>query len=100
MDKPQSNSPRDRLQALRKIPERQRTDAEWDELNELEISQAVRNPVRPQDQGGGGGNRNDNRNDNRGQQQPHANTNSRAHAEKRFKSAHKRFGKNRGSGGG
>lgn len=30
-------SPRARLQQLQAIPERQRTDAEWDELNELEI---------------------------------------------------------------
>ena len=29
--------PRARLQVLLAIPERQRTDAEWDELNELEI---------------------------------------------------------------
>ena len=36
-------SPRDRLQALRAIPERQRTDAEWDELNELEIKLASGN---------------------------------------------------------
>jgi len=31
------SSPRARLQTLLAIPERQRTDAEWDELNELEI---------------------------------------------------------------
>jgi hypothetical protein len=36
-------SPRARLQALRAIPERQRTDAEWDELNELEIKLASEN---------------------------------------------------------
>jgi len=30
-------SPRQRLQALLAIPERQRTDAQWDELIELEI---------------------------------------------------------------
>jgi hypothetical protein len=34
---PQQVSPRQRLQALLAVPERQRTDAEWDELNELEI---------------------------------------------------------------
>lgn len=63
-------SPRARLQQLQAIPERQRTDAEWDELNELEIMlasgnrQGAPNPnVRnnspmsggQQRQGGGGG---------------------------------------------
>jgi hypothetical protein len=37
MNDPQPTSPRARLQELLAIPERQRTDAEWDELNELEI---------------------------------------------------------------
>jgi hypothetical protein len=37
------NSPRARLQQLQAIPERQRTDAEWDELNELEIMLASGN---------------------------------------------------------
>jgi hypothetical protein len=36
-------SPRQRLQALLAIPERQRTEAEWDELNELEIMLAPGN---------------------------------------------------------
>ncbi len=35
--------PRARMQALLAIPERQRTDAEWDELNELEIVLASTN---------------------------------------------------------
>ncbi len=43
MDESQPNSPRARLQALLAIPERQRTDAEWDELNELEIMLASGN---------------------------------------------------------
>lgn len=43
MNKPQSNSPRARLQALRAIPERDRSEAEWDELNELEITLAAEN---------------------------------------------------------
>lgn len=34
---PQPASPQRRLQELRAIPERDRKDAEWDELNELEI---------------------------------------------------------------
>ena len=43
MNKPQSNASRARLQALRAIPERDRTEAEWDELNELEIMLAAEN---------------------------------------------------------
>jgi hypothetical protein len=43
MDEPQPLSPRARLQALLAIPERQRTDAQWDELNELEIMLAAGN---------------------------------------------------------
>jgi hypothetical protein len=43
MDEPQPISPRARLQALLAIPERQRTDAQWDELNELEIMLAAGN---------------------------------------------------------
>lgn len=43
MDTPQPVSPRQRLQALLAIPERQRTEAEWDEINELEIKLASGN---------------------------------------------------------
>ena len=43
MNKPQSNSPRARLQQLRAIPDRDRTEEEWDELNELEIMLAAEN---------------------------------------------------------
>jgi hypothetical protein len=43
MDEQQPISPRDRLKQLQAIPERQRTDAEWDELNELEIKLAAGN---------------------------------------------------------
>jgi hypothetical protein len=43
MDESQPISPRARLQALLAIPERQRTDAEWDEINELEIKLASGN---------------------------------------------------------
>jgi hypothetical protein len=39
------------MQALRAIPERQRTDAEWDELNELEIMLAAGNRESAPDQG-------------------------------------------------
>jgi len=38
MNEPQANSPRRRLQELLAIPDRQRTDEQWDEINELEIS--------------------------------------------------------------
>lgn len=38
MDKPQLISPNIRLQELLAIPERQRTEAQWDEINELEIT--------------------------------------------------------------
>jgi hypothetical protein len=60
MNKPQATSPRARLQELRAIPERDRTEAEWDEMNELEIMLASENrqispgqqqPMQPQ--GGG-----------------------------------------------
>jgi len=43
MNQPDPNSPRSRLQALLAIPERQRTDAQWDEINELEILLAPEN---------------------------------------------------------
>ena len=40
---PQPIPPRQRLQELLAIPERQRTEAEWDEINELEIKLASGN---------------------------------------------------------
>ena len=43
MNAPQPISPRDRLQQLLAIPERQRTDAQWDEINDLEIKLAAGN---------------------------------------------------------
>ncbi len=46
-----SPSPRARLQELLAIPDRNRTDAEWDELNELEIALASGNrPGAPEPQ--------------------------------------------------
>ena len=51
MDKPQQIPPRLRLQALLAIPERQRTEAEWDELNELEIMLAPGNREGAPEQG-------------------------------------------------
>ena len=38
MDKPEQSRAYHRLQELLAIPERQRTEAEWDEINELEIA--------------------------------------------------------------
>jgi hypothetical protein len=43
MENSQPPSPRQRLQALLAIPERDRTDTEWDEINELEIMLAPGN---------------------------------------------------------
>ena len=52
MNEPQPNSPRRTLQALLAIPERERTDAQWDEINELEILLAPGNRESgPNDQG-------------------------------------------------
>jgi hypothetical protein len=45
MDEQEPISPRRRQQELLAIPERLRTDAEWDELNELEIALASANRV-------------------------------------------------------
>jgi hypothetical protein len=44
MNAPQPTmSPRARLQELLAIPERERTDAQWDEINELEIKRSSAN---------------------------------------------------------
>ena len=50
MNSPQPVSPRQRLQALLSIPERERTDAEWDEINQLEIALAPGNRESPPEQ--------------------------------------------------
>jgi hypothetical protein len=52
MNTPQPPSPRRRLQALLAIPDNQRTDAEWDELHELEIQLAPGNRVGGPEPGG------------------------------------------------
>ena len=54
MNEPQTPSPRARLQALQAIPESKRTDAEWDELNELEILLASGNRQGAPEQGARG----------------------------------------------
>lgn len=51
MDETQPISPRARLQALLAVPERQRTEAQWDELNELEIMLAPGNREGAPEQG-------------------------------------------------
>lgn len=43
MTAPPEKSPRERLQALLKIPERERSDEVWDEIHELEITLAPGN---------------------------------------------------------
>jgi len=45
MNEEQSVSPRQRLKELLAVSERQRTDAQWDEINELEIVLASANRV-------------------------------------------------------
>jgi hypothetical protein len=52
MDTPQQNSPRERLRELLAIPDRQRTDEQWDELNDLEIRLASGNREDGPDHGG------------------------------------------------
>ena len=55
MDAPQQPvSPRQRLQELLAIPEGQRTEAQWDELNELEIKLASGNRQQAPEQGARG----------------------------------------------
>jgi hypothetical protein len=52
MNDPQPISPRQRLQALLAVPDRERTDAQWDELNELEIMLASGNREQAPNQDG------------------------------------------------
>lgn len=51
MNEQQSTPPFRRLQELLAIPERQRTDAQWDEINELEIALASANRVENREPG-------------------------------------------------
>lgn len=64
MNEPQNPSPRSRLQALLAIPDNQRTEDQWDELHELEITlapgnrigqQEKQNPLAGPGKSGGGG---------------------------------------------
>lgn len=52
---PAAPDPRRRMRELLAIPERDRTDAQWDELNELEIQLAPGNRIGPSSGGGGQG---------------------------------------------
>jgi len=52
---PPPPDPRRRLRELLAVPERDRTDAQWDEINELEIQLAPGNRIAPGGGGGGGG---------------------------------------------
>lgn len=54
MSNPEPISARLRLQALLAIPDRQRTEAEWDELNQLEIMLAPGNREGAVEQGARG----------------------------------------------
>ncbi|THF60290.1 hypothetical protein [Pseudothauera rhizosphaerae] len=54
MNAPKPVSPRARLQELLAIPDGQRSDAEWDELNELEIMFAPGNRIGTPDRSGVG----------------------------------------------
>jgi len=58
MSDPEFDARRARMKELLAIPDRERTDEQWDELNELEIMMAVSNrnlsPHSPQGQKGGG----------------------------------------------
>lgn len=51
---PQPVDPRRRLRELLSIPERDRTDEQWDEINELEIQLAPGNRIHPGQPGPGG----------------------------------------------
>lgn len=51
MNEQQPISPRRRLQELLAIPERHRTDAQWDEINELEIALASVNRMETRESG-------------------------------------------------
>lgn len=76
MDEAEQQAKRQRLKELQAIPDRQRTDEQWDELNDLEIMFAAgnregapmprgNNPGGGQPRPGGGGPQNQNRNQGR-----------------------------------
>lgn len=93
-------SPRARMQELLAIPDRNRTDAEWDELNELEIALASGNRQGAPDPQGRTLHQRQNAGGGRMQQpggRPQGPNNKSPGGGKKF---HKRPGKRRGGGGG
>ena len=76
-------SPRQRLQELLAIPERQRTDPEWDEINELEIQLASSNRLGAPEPGA---RRNAPSNNNSGQPRPAGGP----HGKKPYRKFHKK----------
>lgn len=90
MNKPQPISPRRRLQALLAIPERDRTDEEWDEMNELEIMLAPGNRGANQEQNG-------QRNEQPPVPVPHPHPGGGPHGKRSGKQFHRRKRKNKPS---
>ena len=92
-------SPRQRMQELLAIPDRNRTDAEWDELNELEIALASGNrPGAPDPQQRRGmGVMSSGQQPKMGGGRPQGQGKNQGGGGKKF---HKRPGKRRGGGGG
>jgi hypothetical protein len=70
---PQLPDPRRRLRELLSVPERDRTDAQWDEIVELEIQTAPGNRINPSAPmpGGGGGGGQPRQQQPQGQKKPH-----------------------------
>ena len=101
MNKSQPNSPRARLQALRAIPEKDRTDAEWDEMNELEIMLAAENrhPGPGQAPGPGQGHGQGQRSKGGGAP-PHTKNPAGPHANSQQRKFHKRPRRRKGGGQG
>lgn len=64
--------PRRRLRELLSVPERDRSDAQWDEIVELEIQLAPGNRISPAPSGNSNNsNNNNNRQPSQGQKKPH-----------------------------
>ena len=96
MNSPQPISPRQRLQALLAIPERERTDEQWDEINQLEIALAPGNRESPPEQQGQRRNGGGGQPSGSGQQQPKGGLRGRSP----MKKLHNKGGRNKGSGSG
>ncbi len=96
-----AQSPRARLQELLAIPDRNRTDAEWDELNELEIALASGNrPGAPEPQSRSIHQRQNTGSAGRPQQPGGGRPQGQNKSPGGGKKFHKRPGKRRGGGGG